>query len=383
MNLEEDVKAMASSIMKDKQFFWEHPEAGFKEIETSNYIINRLKEIGYTKIKTKIAKTGIVATLEGKVEKPCILLRADMDAVCMDSTGRMKHTCGHDAHMAILLAVAELLLKNKDTVQGTVKILFQPAEDDIGGAKPMIDEGVMENPKVDKVFGLHVWSELPHGTIGIKEGAIMASTDPFTVEIIGKGGHAAIPEKCIDPIYASSQIIEALHTIEKNYNTKERKVVLGITSIHGGSTTNVIPDKVEMKGICRTYDNSIRTELKNKLQEEMKKIENITGNKIILKHIEERPVVVNSKEEAIKIKQLAMQIVGTENVITDYQTMCSEDFSFFLQQAPGAFVFIGCQQEEYYPQHNENFKVDEQSILLGVQTMYNIAKKVVNWDSSN
>ena len=383
MKIDDEIKNLASSIMKDKEFFWKHPEAGFKEIETSNYIIKRLKEIGYTQIQTQIAKTGVVAILQGKATNPCILLRSDMDAVCMDNTGRMKHTCGHDAHMAIMLAVAELLFKNKDKLQGTVKILFQPAEDDIGGAKPMIDEGVMDNPKVDKVFGLHVWSELPHGTIGIKEGAVMASTDPFTVEIVGKGGHAAIPEKCIDPIYASSQIIEVLHRIEKQYNQKEREVVLGITSVHGGSTTNVIPDKVEMKGICRTYNNNIRTELKQKLQEEMKKIADITSTKITLNHIEERPVVVNSVEEAIEIKQQATEIVGEENVITNYQTMCSEDFSFFLQQAPGAFVFIGCQQEEYYPQHNENFKVDEQSILLGVQVMYNIAKKVVNWDGSN
>lgn len=375
MQIDNEIIQMTTSIMQDKQFFWNHPEAGFKEFETSKYIIKRLKEIGYTEIQTEVAKTGVVALLRGKAEHPCILLRSDMDAVCMDNNGRMKHTCGHDAHMSILLAVAELLFKNKDKLQGTVKILFQPAEDDIGGAKPMIDEGVMNNPKVDKAFGLHVWSELPHGTIGIKEGAVMASTDPFTVKITGKGGHAAIPEKCIDPIYVSSQIIEELHNIDKKYNAEERKVVLGITSVHGGSTTNVIPETVEMKGICRTYDNNIRTELKQKLQERMKKISKETGTKIELTHIEERPVVVNSPEDTQIIKQLATEIVGQENVITDYKTMCSEDFSFFLQEAPGAFVFIGCQQEEYYPQHNENFTVDEESIVLGVQVMYNIAKK--------
>ncbi|MBR3249870.1 MAG: amidohydrolase [Clostridia bacterium] len=375
MKIDENIKKLAPSIMQDKDFFWNHPEAGFKEFETSKYIIKRLQEIGFTEIHTEIAKTGVVAILRGKTEHPCILLRSDMDAVCMDNNGRMKHTCGHDAHMSILLAVAELLFKNKDKLKGTVKILFQPAEDDIGGAKPMIDEGAMENPKVDKAFGLHVWSELPHGTIGIKEGAVMASTDPFTVKITGKGGHAAIPEKCIDPIYASSQIIEELHNMDKQYNKKERKVVLGITAVHGGSATNVIPETVEMKGICRTYDNQIRIELKQKLQEKMQDISKETGAKIKLKHIEERPVVVNSAEESQVIQQIATEIVGIENVVTNYKTMCSEDFSFFLQEVPGAFVFIGCQQEEYYPQHNENFKVDEKSILLGAQIMYNIAKR--------
>lgn len=375
MKFEKEILNLAPNIMKDKEFFWNHPEAGFKEYETSKYIINRLKEIGYTDIQNHIAKTGIVATLAGKNEHPCILLRSDMDAVCMDNTGRMKHTCGHDAHMSILLAVSELLFKNKDKLGGTVKILFQPAEDDRGGAKPMIDEGVMNNPKVDKAFALHVWSELPHGTIGIKEGAVMASTDPFTIEILGKGGHAAIPEKCIDPIYASSKIIEELHNIDKEYNKEETKAVLGITSVHGGSTTNVIPDKVEMKGICRTYDNKIRINIKQQLQETMKEISKKTKTTITLTHIEERPVVYNSKEETKIIQKLAEEIVGKENVITDYKTMCSEDFSFFLQEVPGAFVFIGCQQEEYYPQHNENFKVDEESITLGTQVIYNIAKE--------
>ena len=374
MIIDNEIKKLTASIMKDKDFFWNHPEAGFKEFETSKYIIERLKQIGYTEIHTQIAKTGVVAILHGRQEHPCILLRSDMDAVCMDNNGRMKHTCGHDAHMSILLAVAELLFIHKNELQGTVKILFQPAEDDIGGAKPMIDEGVLENPKVDKAFGLHVWSELPHCTIGIKEGPIMASTDPFEISIEGKGGHAAIPEKCVNPIHAAAKVIEKMQHIEKQYNKNDKNVVLGITSVHGGSTTNVIPDTIQMKGICRTYDNSIRINLKQKLQDKMQEISENTNTKIILHHIEERPVVVNSPQEAKTIQNIATEIVGKENVITYYKTMCAEDFSFFLQEVPGAFVFIGCQQEEYYPQHNENFKVDEEPILLGTQLLYNIAK---------
>ena len=375
MKIDNEIKELSSSIMQDKNFFWNHPEAGFKEFETSKYIIERLKQIGYKEIYTQIAKTGVVAVLHGKQEHPCILLRSDMDAVCMDSNGRMKHTCGHDAHMSILLAVAELLFKHQEELQGTVKILFQPAEDDIGGAKPMIDEGVLENPKVDKAFGLHVWSELPHCAIGIKKGPIMASTDPFVISIEGKGGHAAIPEKCINPIHAVSKIIEEMQSIEMQYNTNERNVVLGITAVHGGSTTNVIPDKVEMKGICRTFDNEIRTNLKQQLQKKMQEIAQNTNTQIVLHHIEERPVVVNSYDETKTIQNIATEIVGKENIITNYKTMCAEDFSFFLQEVPGAFVFIGCQQEEYYPQHNENFKVDEESIILGTQVLYNIAKE--------
>lgn len=374
MKIEDEILNLSSSIMKNKEFFWNHPEAGFKEIETSEYIIKKLKEIGYTQIHTNIAKTGIVAILQGNQSSPCILLRSDMDAVKMDNSGRMKHTCGHDAHMSILLAVAELLFNNREKLKGTIKLLFQPAEDDIGGAKPMIDEGVMENPKVDKVFAIHMWSELPHGTIGIKEGPIMASTDPFKIEIRGKGGHAAIPEKCVNPINVTSLIIEEMQKIEKQYNREEKNIVLGITSIHGGSSTNVIPNSVAMEGAFRTFDNNIRTEIKNMLQEKMQEIQEKTNTIITLKHIEERPVVVNYSEEAKEIQKIAEEIVGTENVVTNYKTMCSEDFSFFLQEAPGAFVFIGCRQKQYYPQHNENFTVDIESILCGIQVMYDIAK---------
>ena len=375
MKISNEILNLNSSIIKDKEFFWNHPEEGFKEFKTSEYIIKRLKEIGYKNIQTNVAKTGIVATLNGKKESPCILLRADMDAVRMDDTGRMKHTCGHDAHMSILIAVAELLYKNKDNLNGTVKIVFQPAEDDIGGAKPMIEEGALENPKVNKAFGIHMWSELPHGTIGIKSGPIMASTDPFIINIHGKGGHAALSEKCINPINTVPLIIKTLQLIEDEYNKNEKNIVLGITSIHGGSTTNVIPEKVELKGIFRTFDNNIRAKIKDILSKKIQEIQNTTGTKILLKYIEERPVVINSVEESETIKNIAEEIVGKKNVITDYKTMCSEDFSFFLQEVDGAFVFIGCQQDTYYPQHNENFTVDNNSLLLGTQMMYNIAKK--------
>lgn len=375
MNIEKSVNDLRKKVMDDKNFFWNHPENGFEEYKTSEYIIKRLKEIGFSNIKTGIAKTGVVATLKGKSDFPCVLLRADMDAVQMDLEGRMKHTCGHDAHMAILLAVSKLLFDTKENIQGTVKILFQPAEESTGGAKPMIEEGVLENPKVDKVFALHVWSEIPHGKIGIKEGAIMASTDPFVIEIEGKGGHAALPEKCSNPIIAGSKIVEGFKNIDKKYNKEEKNIVLGITSFHGGSTTNVIPDNVKMKGIFRTYSNEIRNTLKKEIQYLIKNIEEETKTKIKLTHIEERPVVVNTKEDVEKIKELASQIVGNENVVTDYKTMCSEDFSFFLEKATGAFVFIGCMQDVYYPQHNENFVVDEESVMLGVQMLYNIAKE--------
>lgn len=375
MNIDECINNLLPQMRKDKEFLWNHPEEEFKELKTSEYIIKRLKEMGYENIKTNIAKTGVVAELQGKQDGKCILFRADMDAVVMDENHRTKHTCGHDAHMTILLSLAQLLINNKDKIQGHVKLLFQPAEEGKGGAKPMIEAGVLENPNVDKVFALHVWSEIDEGKIGIKEGAVMASTDPFNITVKGKGGHAAIPEKCVDPIYISSSIAIALQGIVGRNVDPNETAVVGITAINGGNTNNVIPDEVKLKGICRTYNNELRKELLKRIETVSKNIAESMEGSVKIDHILEYPAVVNTKNEVEDIIEISKKIVGENNIVTNYRTMCSEDFSFFLQERPGAFIFIGNRGENTAPQHNENYFVSEKSILIGAQVMYEIAKK--------
>lgn len=375
MNIDECINNLLSQMRKDKDFLWNHPEEEFKEIKTSEYIIKRLTEIGYKDIRTNIAKTGVVAELQGKEEGECILFRADMDAVVMDENHRTKHTCGHDAHMTILLSLAQLLMDNQDKIKGHVKLLFQPAEEGRGGAKPMIEQGVLEKPTVDKVFALHVWSEIEEGKIGIKEGAVMASTDPFDIRVIGKGGHAAIPEKCVDPIYIASSIAIALQGIVGRNIDPNETAVVGITAINGGNTNNVIPDEVKLKGICRTYNNELRKELFKRIETVSKNIAESMKGSVKINHILEYPAVVNSKKETEDIKEISKKIVGEDNIVTNYRTMCSEDFSFFLQEKPGAFIFVGNKGENIAPQHNENYFVSEKSILIGSQLMYEIAKK--------
>lgn len=375
MNISECIKNILPQMRRDKEYLWNNPEEEFKEIKTSEYIIKRLKEIGYINIKTNIAKTGIIAELEGKIDGECILFRADMDAVEMDDNHRMKHTCGHDAHMTILLSLAQLLMDNKDKIKGHVKLLFQPAEEGHGGAKPMIEAGALENPTVDKVFALHIWSEIEDGKIAIKEGPVMASTDPFDIIVIGKGGHGAIPEKCVDPIYIASQIVIAMQGIVgRNVNPNETTVV-GITAINGGNTNNVIPDKVELKGICRTFNNDLRKELLKRIENTSINIAKSMYGDVKINHIMEYPAVINTKKEAEDIINISKKIVGEENIVTDYKTMCSEDFSFFLQEKPGAFILIGNKGENTAPQHNENYFVSEKSMILGAEVMYEIAKK--------
>ncbi len=373
MNIENEVMNLKEQMRKDKEFFWNHPEKGLCEFETASYIKKRLEEMGYNDINTNIYATGIVATLKGKEDGPCILFRSDMDAVVMDETGRTKHTCGHDAHMTILLSLAKILMDNKDKIKGTVKLLFQPDEEGDAGAKFMVENGVLENPKVDKAFAIHVWSEFKEDEIAIKEGTVMASSDPYDIIVYGKGGHAAMPEKCIDTIYIANKIGIALKEMARIDVEPEEKAIIGATAISGGKTNNVIPDVVHMKGICRTNNNKVRKEMKKKLVSTVENIASKMGGKAEVKFLVEYPVTVNSKEEAKVVQEIARKVVS--NVVTDYQTTTSEDFSYYLEKVPGCMIFVGCTRDKFYPQHNENFTVGENPILIGTEVFYEIAKK--------
>lgn len=373
MNIEKIVSDLKPQMLKDKEFFWCHPEKGLEEFETSKYIIKRLKEMGYTDINNNIYETGIVATLKGKEDRECILFRTDMDAVIMDDTGRTKHACGHDAHMSIMLAFAKILIDNKEKLKGTVKLVFQPDEEGDAGARKMVENGVLENPKVDKAFAIHVWSELKEDTIAIKEGAVMASSDPYDITVYGKGGHAAMPEKCVDTIYIANKIGIALKEMAKINVPSDEKSIIGVTAIHGGKTNNVIPDTVFMKGICRTNNNNIRKESKQKIKTTVKNIASEMGGKANVEFLVEYPVVENSKQEAKELQEIAKRVVNDVN--TKYQTTASEDFSYYLEKVPGVMMHIGCQKEKFYPQHSEEFEVGENPILIGTQMFYEITKK--------
>ena len=373
MKIDDVVRKLESKMIIDKDFFYNHPEPGLKEIKTSEYIIKRLKKMGYTDINNDIFATGIVATLKGEKEGPCIMFRSELDAVTMDESGRVKHTCGHHAHMTVLLALAQILIDQKENISGTVKLLFEPDEEGSGGADKMIKNGALENPKVDKVFSLHVWSEFKENVIAIKEGPVMASTDPFEITISGKGGHAAIPEKCTDTIYVANKVGVLLKEKAKFDVPDDEKIVLGITAITGGKNNNVIPSKVNLKGICRTFNNDIRKNIKKEIKEEVENLARELGAKAEFKFIGNYPATINSKEESEAVKEISEKVVG--EVITDYKTMCSEDFSYFLEKVPGAMIFVGCQRGMYYPQHNENFTVGINPILIGTQIFYDIVKK--------
>ena len=373
MNIEQEVLNLKTQMKKDKEYLWNNPEKGLCEFKTSSYIKSRLEEIGYQDINTNIYQTGIIATLKGKEKGPCILFRSDMDAVVMDETGRTKHTCGHDAHMTILLSLAKILMDNKEKIKGTVKLLFEPDEEGNAGAKFMVENGALENPKVDKAFAIHVWSEFKEDEIAIKEGTVMASSDPYDIVVYGKGGHAAMPEKCIDTIYIANKIGIALKEMARIDVETEEKAIIGATAISGGKTNNVIPDVVHMKGICRTNNNEVRKEMKKKIVETVEGIAKSMGGRAEVKFLVEYPVTVNSRKEAEDVEKIAKKVVN--NVVTNYQTTASEDFSYYLEKVPGCMIFVGCRKDEFYPQHNENFTVGENPILIGTEVFFEIAKK--------
>ena len=370
MNIEKEIIDLQNQMEKDKEFFWNNPEEGLKEIKTSAYIKKRLQEMGYTDINDSIYETGIIATLHGKEEKPCILFRSDIDAVKMDENGRMKHTCGHDAHMTILLSLAKLIMNNKDKIKGTVKLLFEPDEEGNGGAYKMIQNGALDN--VDEAYAIHVWSELKEGTVSIREGAVMASTDPFEITITGRGGHAAMPEKCIDTIYIANEIGKMVKEMAKIDVENDDKIILGITAINAGNNNNVIPDRAYLKGICRSFNNEIRDKVKKELKEKVENKAKELGGVAELKFIGNYPATINSKNEARKLKKLFENVA--DNIDTEYQTMCSEDFSYFLRNVPGAMILVGCSNGTYYPQHNENFSCGMKPILIGTQCFFEIVK---------
>lgn len=375
MKIEECVKQLEYQAKEDKDFLWNHPEKGNEEFETSSYILKRLKKMGYN-LKSNIVSTGILATINGNEKGPCVLFRSELDALEMDDNGRMKHTCGHDAHMTALLALAQLIMDNKDKIKGAIKLIFEPAEETTGGAKFMIDEGVLENPKVDYVFGIHFWSELKKNTFAINPNAVMASTDPFNITVYGKGGHGALPEKCIDPIYIASLIATNLQSIVGRNISSNENAVVAITSIHGGNSNNLIPERVEMKGICRTFSNETRKYIKKRIGEISTCIaQSMNGTAEVAFKSDSYPPVVNDPKITEVIKEHVCNTIGRENLVSDYKTMCSDDMAFFLERRPGLFAFVGCTDGEYFPQHTEKFCVDIDTILNGVQFLFEIVKK--------
>ena len=344
-----------------------YPEDGFQEFKTSQLIIEELENLGI-EVKQNVAKTGVVGLLKGSKPGKTVMLRADMDALKLEEKADvpykskipgMMHGCGHDGHVAGLLGTAMILSELKEELYGNIKFIFQPAEERDGGAKPMIDEGILENPNVDAVFGAHLWGSLKEGTVYVKHGAMMAAPDIFKFKVIGKGGHGAMPHISIDPIVITCQVINSLQTIVSRKNNPLNPVVITCGKIQGGDSHNIIPNEVYVEGTARTLNEETRKGIPKAMEEIIKGITTCHGATYKFDFEPKYPPLINDSKMTDLAEESLKKIVGNNNVCELKEaTMGAEDFSYFTKEVPGAFFFVGIAEDESNPvlHHNPYFK---------------------------
>jgi len=351
------------------------PEIGLKEYKTSSYIKEKLK--GWDiEFKDGYADTGLIAWVKGSKgdSKKSIGLRADFDALPMSeknnfdhksSNEGMMHACGHDGHTSMLLGAVKYLKENND-FDGTVYFIFQPGEEGFGGGEIMINEGLLNDFNIDEVYALHNWPELPLGHFGVSTGPMMAAVDEFDIIVKGKGGHAAIPDLGVDPVIIAAQIINAVQTIISRVTSPIDKALISITKVHAGSAYNVIDDEVFLGGTVRTFKEKTRILIQNKLNDTAKGIAQANGGDIEFIYKPGYPPTINTKDESIFASEVAKNLVGDKNVVTDIEpSMGGEDFSYFLNKKPGSYLYIG-QKDENHKAHLHTTKYDFNDNLLPI-----------------
>ncbi len=382
-NIAVQAENIKDEIIKNRRWFHAHPELGFEEIETSLFIKNYLTALGLD-VKTGIAATGITAVLEGDLPGNTLLLRADIDALPVKEgyesdfkskyDGRM-HACGHDTHMAILLGAARLLVNNKSRLKGKVKLIFQPAEELSAGAQKMIEEEVMKNPEVDIAAALHIIADIESGTIELKEGVMMASTDEFEIKIVGKGGHGSNPQDTIDPIMTGAQLVTALQTIVSRKISPIDGAAVSVCQFIAGTKSNIIPQSAFLSGTIRAFNDSVRATILEEIERITHGICSSAGAEYELKINPLVPPVSNDKDIYRDFVRCASEILDkNEIIIMDRPKTYSEDFSYFGKEVPSVFFFLGTKnikKDCIHPVHSPDFKVDEDVLPLGTALLAN------------
>jgi amidohydrolase len=378
----------------------EHPELGNREFRTAGIVAKHLQELGL-EVRTKVAHTGVVGLLKGALPGPVVALRADMDGLPVaervdlpfaskartqwngEEVGVM-HACGHDAHVAILMAVASVLAGLRDRLKGSVKFIFQPAEElppegEEGGAKMMIEQGALQNPAPDAIFGLHVTSRLPTGVIGYRSGPTMASADRFRISVTGRQTHGAMPWLGVDPIVTAAQVVLGLQTIvSRQVDITQEPAVVTVGAIKGGNRENIIPDSVEMIGTIRTFDEAMRDDIHARVKETAESIAKAgrAGCEVCIR--KDYPVTVNDAQLTEAMLPTLERVAGTANVMMTPKVTGSEDFSFFQHVVPGLFFFVGVtpagqDPRTVAPNHSPLFSIDEAGLALGARALAHVA----------
>lgn len=386
-HISEEAERVFPEIVEIRRDLHAHPELSFQETRTSDKIASVLERLGLD-VKRNVATTGLVGLLRGAADGPTIGLRADMDALPVtEKTGLpfasknpgVMHACGHDGHMAMLLGAAMILEKMRESLRGNVKFIFQPGEEGYAGALRMIEEGVLEDePRIEAVFAMHLDPMSASGTFATRGGPMMACADLFTLTIVGKGGHGAMPHTTVDPVFVSAHVITALQGIRSRQVNAMEPVVLSICTLRAGDGPTIIPDTVELGGTVRLFDPALRKKIPGMMEQIIEGVTSAFGAKYSLSYVHGYPATVNDPEFAELAASAAAAALGSENVrLLENPRMPSEDFSFFLERAPGAFAILGARppNKEPAPSHSPLSDIDEAALTAGAKTHAAVALK--------
>ena len=401
--LEKDYSAIESKVVEWRREIHQNPELSNREFKTAEKIAKHLKSLGI-EVQTGVAHTGVVGVLKGGQDGKVVALRADIDALPVmerndlpfksnvtseflgEKVGVM-HACGHDTHTAILMGVAEILSKNKDKIKGTVKFIFQPAEEgpppgEEGGALLMVKEGVLKNPDVDAIFGLHINSQTPVGVIRYKSGGTMAAAQSFTINVKGKQSHGSQPWSGVDPILISAKIIDGLQTIiSRETELTNEAAVITVGKIKSGVRFNIIPESAEMIGTIRTLDYDMKDHINKRMMEMVPAIAKAYGGDATIEIRDATDITFNDPALVVQMLPIMKRIAGDANIQTQKAVTGAEDFSYFSREVPGFFFFLGGMtpgNTESFPHHTPDFLIDDSGLLLGVKTLTEMSLDYLN-----
>ena len=375
-----DVAELKDQLVATRRDIHRVPELAFQERRTGALVADRLDTLGW-KVTRGVAETGVVGLLEGSRAGRTVMVRVDIDALPIQEPGDrpyssqvdgVMHACGHDGHTAVGLTVAELLSRYKDSIKGQVKLVFQPAEEIAAGAVRMIEEGVMEDPAVDRVLSFHLWSPLPVGQVVSQPGPIFSSADEIKITVKGKGGHGGMPHLTVDPIMIASHVVTALQVVLSREVPPSQASVLGFGTIHGGTAFNVVSDQVELTGTVRTLDDSIREQIMKRTEEIAEAVAMGFRGEATFQHVRGVPVVVNDGSVARLVAEVAAPVVGEENVVTIAPSQLGDDVTLFLRKAPGCYFLVGCSNPGKgitASHHSAEFDIDEDSLPVATRIL--------------
>ncbi|CUS04702.2 Peptidase M20 family hydrolase [Candidatus Promineifilum breve] len=382
-----EAAALYDDLVRVRRDLHRHPELGFQEVRTAGIVAETLTGLGL-EVQTGVGQTGVVALLEGARPGPNVLLRFDMDALPIQEESSnayistrpgVMHACGHDGHVSMGLALADLFVRRQDQMAGSLKFLFQPAEEGLGGALAVMAGGVLENPRPDVALAMHLWSPVHVGQARVVDGPAMASSSVFTLTVEGRGGHGAAPHLATDPIVAAAQIVTALQSIVSRNTNPNDSVVVSIGEFSAGTTFNVIPERAILKGTVRSYDTATHRMVYRRILEMATSVATAFGCRATMETVAIVAAVHNAPEPTAVVRAAAERVLGAENIL-EHRTMAAEDMGFILQEIPGCYFFVGCSNGDLatqYPHHHPRFDFDERAMVDGVAIMAEAAGRYV------